>query len=83
DKARAEVVILDDAGVAVEGATVTGTFSGDVTGSGSDATDANGLAVIESGNARNVTSVTFCVDDVTHATLTYDSNDNVETCDSN
>ncbi|MFO8008211.1 MAG: hypothetical protein R6V05_10795, partial [Candidatus Brocadiia bacterium] len=83
DKARAEVVIVDNLGAAVQDATVSGTFSGDVTGSGSDATDANGLAVIESGTANGITSVTFCVDDVTHATLTYDSTSNVETCDSN
>ncbi|MFO8008326.1 MAG: hypothetical protein R6V05_11400, partial [Candidatus Brocadiia bacterium] len=84
DVPHAEVVILDDGGVAVEGATVTGSFSGDTNQSGlSDVTDATGLAVIEGEKAQNLVSITFCVDDVTHATLTYDSNDNVETCDSN
>jgi hypothetical protein len=82
-KAVAEVVILDEFGAPVENATVSGTFTGDISDSGSDDTDQNGLAVIESGAANNVTSVTFCVDGVTHATLTYAPGDNVETCDSN
>jgi hypothetical protein len=82
-KARAEVVILDDQGAPVENATVAGTFTGDVSGSGSDDTDASGLAVIESKTANNVTSVTFCVDSVTHGTLTYEPGDNAETCDTN
>jgi endoglucanase len=82
-KARAEVVILDDQGAPVENATVTGTFTGDISDSGSDDTDANGLAVIESKAAKDVASVTFCVDSVTHATLTYEPGDNAETCDSN
>jgi O-glycosyl hydrolase len=82
-KAVAEVVIKDNVGTVVADATVTGTFTGDISDSGSDDTDANGLAVIESKAANNVTSVTFCVDSVTHATLTYEPDDNVETCDSN
>jgi hypothetical protein len=82
-KAVAEVVIVDEFDAPVESATVTGTFTGDISGSGSDETDANGLAVVESAAARNVTSVTFCVDGVTHATLIYDPEANVETCDTN
>jgi VCBS repeat-containing protein len=82
-KAVAEVVIVDSVGAPVENATVSGTFTGDITDTGSDDTDANGLAVIESGAGNNVTSVTFCVDSVTHATLTYEPGDNVETCDTN
>ncbi|MFO8007750.1 MAG: fibronectin type III domain-containing protein, partial [Candidatus Brocadiia bacterium] len=81
---HAEVVILDDGGAPVEGATVIGSFSGDVSESGvSDVTDATGLAVIEGKKAKNLVSITFCVDNVTHSTLTYDSGANVETCDSN
>ncbi len=83
DVPHAEVVILDDGGAAVEGATVTGSFSGDTNQSGlSGVTDASGLAVIEGKKDKNLVSITFCVDDVTHATLTYDPTDNVETCDS-
>ncbi len=80
----AEVVILASAGVPVEGATVTGTFTGDtVQGPYSADTDATGLAIIEGYNKKDLVSVTFCVEDVTHPSLTYDPAANVETCDSN
>jgi VCBS repeat-containing protein len=81
--ARADVVIVDQFGVPVENATVTGTFTGDINYTGSDDTDQDGRAVIQTGNKRGVTSVTFCVDSVTHATLIYEPGDNVETCDTN
>ncbi len=83
-KGRAEVVIYDNCGGPVADATVYGTFSGDISESGSGVTDSTGTAVIETtGTARGGVSITFCVDDVTHASLSYDSNANVETCDSN
>ena len=81
-KGRAEVVILDNCGDPVSGALVSGTFTGDINESGSDTTDDNGLAVIDTvGTARPLKSLTFCVDSVTD-TLTYNAGDNVETCDS-
>ena len=82
-RGRVEVVIKDDLGGLVANAEVTGTFTGDIGETASATTNQDGLAVILSvGTARPLKNYTFCVDDVTHATLTYDSNDNVETCDS-
>ena len=81
---RAEVVIVDDCGNPVSGATVTGTFSGSISETVSASTDSNGLAVLQTtGTASGRVQLTFCVDDVTHSSLVYDPNANVETCDSN
>jgi len=78
----ATVTIVDESGSVVAGAEVTGTFSGDFNGTVSATTDADGVAVLKIGPVTGATSFSFCVDDVTHATLTYDSAGNVETCDS-
>ena len=70
----ATVTIVDNNGNPVAGATVTGTFGGDVSGSASGATGADGAVTLVSGTTakgKNLT-VTFCVSGVTHATLTYD-----------
>ncbi len=82
-KGQATVVIKDNQGSLVSGATVSGTFSGTLSESASGTTDSAGTAVIKTGSkTRNPGSLTFCVDDVTHASLTYDPAGNVETCDS-
>lgn len=79
---QATITIIDDCGNPVTDATVSGTFSGDINESGSAVTDSNGVAVIETtGTARGKFSISFCVDDVTHASLSYDPNANNETCD--
>ena len=82
---RATVTILDDCGNPLQNADVDGTFTGDFDESVINiTTNASGVAVLETvGTAKGGISFTFCVDDVTHATLTYDDNDNVETCDTN
>jgi hypothetical protein len=80
---KALVTIVDENGNPVEGATVTGTFSGDASGSDSGVTDASGevlLSVLVVGKGA-VSTFTFCVDDVTHPDYTYVPADNVETCD--
>jgi len=79
--AIAEVTILDSNGAPVANATVAGTFTGDIAGSGSALTDANGVAVISVKKKVSASSFSFCVDNVTHASFTYDSAANVETCD--
>ena len=79
--AWAEVTILDENGSPVANATVEGIFSGDVSGSKSASTDANGVATLSIKVKATVADFTFCVDNVTHADFTYDSADNVETCD--
>jgi hypothetical protein len=64
---RATVTIYDNCGYPVAGALVDGTFSGDF--------------FVTTTQVKKP-SFSFCVDAVTD-TLTYDSNDNVETCDTN
>lgn len=81
-KGRATVRILDNLGAPVAGATVTGTFSGSYNETRSATTDSNGVAVLKTNKKKRNPVFTFCVDNVTHGTLTYDSGDNVETCDS-
>jgi len=68
---RAEVLVLDDAGNVVEGAVVTGIFSGAINESGVTGTsDADGNAVLEtSGSAKGSLSFEFCVDTITHTGL--------------
>ena len=71
-KGQASVVVVDDLGNPVEGATVTGDFSGTFNELGaSGSTDASGTAVIETTESQkgNV-SVTFCVTSITHPDLT-------------
>jgi hypothetical protein len=78
---KANVTIFDDEGSPVEGATVTGTFSGDVSGTVSGVTDASGEVLLSITIKATVTTFTFCVDNVTHASLEYNPAANVETCD--
>ncbi|MGD2085288.1 MAG: trypsin-like peptidase domain-containing protein [Candidatus Aminicenantes bacterium] len=80
---KAVVTILDENSNPVEGATVTGTFSGDASGTESGVTGADGevtLSVLVVGKGA-VQTFTFCVDNVTHASFEYDDTANVETCD--
>jgi FtsP/CotA-like multicopper oxidase with cupredoxin domain len=69
---RADVVVVDDQGNLVAGATVTGDFSGsitenDVIGDPTDASGATTLGTLEALKGR--VSVTFCVDSITHPDL--------------
>jgi len=80
---KAVVTIVDENDNPVEGATVTGTFSGDASGSDSEVTGASGevtLSVLVVGKGA-VSTFTFCVDNVTLTGYTYVPGDNVETCD--
>ena len=70
---EATVVMHDESGALVESATVTGTFSDDVSGSDTQTTNASGEAVLSSDNiTTRPNTIGICVNDVTHATLTYD-----------
>ncbi len=75
------MVVVDDLGGVVEGATVTGDFTGTFNELGIlGTTGANGTTVIEtSGCQKGNVSVTFCVTSITHPT--YDWSGIV--CDSN
>ncbi|NIB42955.1 family 16 glycosylhydrolase [Pseudomaricurvus alkylphenolicus] len=80
-KATADVIVLDETGAPVDGATVTATFSGSHNETISAVTDANGEAsLITTVKNRSVMFQT-CVDDVSHSSMTYDSGANLETCD--
>lgn len=80
-RARATVVIVDETGAAAAGAMVTGSFSGSHTEVVSATTDVNGSAVLTTSVTNGSAAFTFCVDDVAHASLTYNPADNVESCD--
>jgi V8-like Glu-specific endopeptidase len=79
--AIAKVTIKDDCGNSVVGATVSGTFSGDVSGSQSVSTDSTGVATLKITITGSISSFSFCVDNVT-GSVTYNPSANVETCDS-
>ncbi|MFT4738392.1 MAG: beta-glucanase (GH16 family) [Paraglaciecola sp.] len=77
----ATVTILDNNGSPVANASVTGTFSGTFTETASGTTGSNGtVTVTTSGSAKGGLVVNFCVDDVTHGSLTYNSLLNLVTC---
>jgi hypothetical protein len=82
-KGQAVVIIKDDLGNPVSGATVTGTFSGSFSQTLSATTDSTGKATLTTTSAVSGTvTFSFCVDNVTHSSFTYDSNSNTETCGS-
>jgi hypothetical protein len=83
-KGRATVTIKDNNGDPVANATVTGQFTGDYNETRSAVTNSSGVAVIDTVATIKAKTVhfTFCVTNVTHATLTYNASANVETCDS-
>lgn len=74
-EASVRVTGLD--GQPVAGATVSGTWSGLVSGSGSAITDSNGLAVLLSKSTRSSGTITFTVGSVTRSGFTYSSADNL------
>jgi len=76
------VTINNNCGNPVSGATVTGTFTGSYNETRSGVTNSSGVAVITTTTQVKSPAYTFCVNNVTHATLTYNAGANVETCDS-
>ena len=78
-KATVTIEVHDGSGGAVVGAEVTGTFTqnGDAVDPPNCTTDATGTSQIDSGQLPNKSGkATFTVDNVTHATLTYDGTAN-------
>ena len=72
--AESTVLILDQDENPVEGATVLGTFSEDLSGTASAVTNENGEALLISEEfSQRARDLGICIDDVTHATLVYDS----------
>ncbi len=73
------IQVLDDLGNPVANAQVSGSWSNGASGSDSCVTNASGICSITKTNINgNRNSVTFTVDDVTHAALTYNTLLNVE-----
>ena len=79
---RATVLIVDDQGNPVGSATVTGEFTGSAADpSESEVTNGSGLAVLNSESTKKgKVNFTFCVINVTHASLTYLPGDNAVDC---
>ena len=77
--AESTVLILDQDQNPVEGATVSGTFSGDLSGTDTAVTDENGEALLVSDEfSARARDLGICIDDVTHATLVYDPAQNAD-----
>ncbi|MGB1657299.1 MAG: hypothetical protein ACPHO4_08085, partial [Longimicrobiales bacterium] len=62
------------------GLTVTVVFSGDVSGTGSAVTDANGVAIVSGPKKKGGFSFSACVDSVSGSGWTYDPTSNSVTC---
>ena len=76
---QATVTVVDQNGNAVSDATVSGTFSGDVDGNDSGATGGEGMVTLASNTVtERPFIVEFCVDDITHASLTYNPGANID-----
>jgi uncharacterized caspase-like protein len=78
--AIATVTIVDESSAPVEGATVSGTWSGATTDTDSGITDSMGQVSLKSDKVRNPaggTTFTFTVDNVTKDGWTYDSDSSV------
>lgn len=81
-RATAVVTVRDNAGRVVPGATVSGTWSGLVTGSASVVTGSTGNATFNSATTRSRGTFIFTVTGITLAGYTYTPALNVETSDS-
>jgi endo-1,3-1,4-beta-glycanase ExoK len=80
-QAISRVSVVDGLGRPVVGAAVSGTWSGLISsGDGSRDTDGSGMATFYSSRTRSSGDVTFCVNGISLAGMTYDSGLNAETC---
>ena len=61
------VIINSDTGQPVSGATVTGTWTGGISGIGTAITGSDGMVLIRSKNVRKGATITFTVTSVTHS----------------
>ncbi len=81
-RGSATILITDNNGDPVSDATVSGSFSGSFSESGSGITAADGaITITTTATASGQVAVGFCVDNVSHAELAYDMAANIETCD--
>lgn len=81
---RAQVTVLDNLGNPVQGATVTGNFTGTYNETRSGTTNAQGVATIDTvATAKGNINFTFCVTNIAHGSLSYNAGGNNVTCASN
>jgi beta-glucanase (GH16 family) len=77
----ATIALRDDVGNPVPNATVTGTFSGTFSETKSGVTGANGsVTLTTTAKAKGTLVVNFCVTQITHGSLPYNSTANTITC---
>jgi beta-glucanase (GH16 family) len=77
----ATITVRDDVGNPVSNATVTGTFSGSFSETASGITGADGTVRLQTtAKLKGTVVVNFCVTNVTHNPLPYNSSNNVITC---
>jgi hypothetical protein len=74
--AKATVTVLNNTGVAVSGATVTGTWSGVVSATSSGTTSTSGSATLSSPKTSTSGTFTFTVTGITAAGYSYDAAQN-------
>jgi hypothetical protein len=77
--ATARVSIANSSGAPVNGATVTGSWSGLTNGSASGTTGTNGMVALTSAKSRQTGTFTFTITNVVASGYTYDSTKNVAT----
>jgi hypothetical protein len=79
----AQVVVRNNTGGVVAGATVTGTFSGGISQTVAGTTNGSGVAVLTTTvSAKGGFPLTLCVGSLAHGTLAYAPGDNLQTCGS-
>lgn len=80
-KGTATITIHDNLEGSVAGATVTGTFAGAFNETVSGQTGPDGkVTLVTTGTAQGGVTVNFCVDNITHSSLSYNANQNDTTC---
>jgi hypothetical protein len=79
--AKATVWIKNDTGGDVSGATVTGAWTGAVSGNSSGTTGTDGKVTLQSPGTKTGGVFNFCVTNVVASGYIYDSSMNLETCD--
>jgi hypothetical protein len=75
--------LRDDCDELVSSASVMGTFTGDYSEVTLNGTNSSGVSVHETvATKKGSVAFTFCVDDVSHGSLTYDPASDAESCPS-
>lgn len=79
--ANATVWIKSESGADVSGATVTGQWTGAVSGTSTGTTGADGKVTLKSPSKKNGGTFNFCVTGASAVAYIYDPSMNIETCD--